>query len=123
MILYYDGKRIGCSEVKKDHNIHFKLLESDRARIAETMKRQLRVRIMASKSEKEMITFGIFCSGHTIELYIMSFNSKAEVPYQLYKIQTLKIPTSLSTYTHIEESLEYLKSFKVSNENIDLARE
>ncbi|EIE88397.1 hypothetical protein RO3G_13108 [Rhizopus delemar RA 99-880] len=42
----------------------------------------------------------------------MSFNSKAEVPYQLYKIQTLKIPTSLSTYTHIEESLEYLKSFK-----------
>ncbi|KAG1136179.1 hypothetical protein G6F37_011699 [Rhizopus arrhizus] len=38
-VLYYDGKRIGCGEVKKDHNISFKLLESDRARIAETMKR------------------------------------------------------------------------------------
>jgi hypothetical protein len=65
---------------------------------------------MTSKSEKEMITFGIFCNAHTIELYIMSFNSKAEVPYQLYKIQTMKIPTSPSTYTYIEESLEYLKS-------------
>ncbi|CAO3699832.1 unnamed protein product [Rhizopus stolonifer] len=60
--------QIGCGEVKKGHNINLKLLESDRARIAETMERQLHARVM------------------TIELYIMSFEYTAEVPYQLYKV-------------------------------------
>lgn len=67
---------------------------------------------MTSKSEKEIITFGIFCIGDTIELYIMSFDSKAEVPYQLYKIQSLELPTSPFTYAHMEESLKYLKEFQ-----------
>jgi hypothetical protein len=68
---------------------------------------------MKCKDQKELVTFGIFCNGYDIELYTMAFDHKAEQPYQLYKIQTLTAPSSLRTYTNMEETLENLKSFKL----------
>lgn len=56
-----------------------------------------------------MVTFGMFCDDYDI----MSFDKEAEQPYQLNKIRTLTIPSSLRTYTNMDETLEFLKSFKV----------
>lgn len=72
-----NDQEIGCGEVKVcNHNSS--LLDNDRARIAETLKRQLHVRIMKCKDPEQMVTFGMFCNDHDIELYIMSFGEKAE---------------------------------------------
>lgn len=83
-VFYANDQEIGCGEVKVC-NDNPSLLDNDRARIAKTLKRQLHVRIMKCKDQKHMVTFGMFCDGHEIELYIMSFNEKAEQTYQLYK--------------------------------------
>ncbi|KAI9468468.1 MAG: hypothetical protein EXX96DRAFT_590738 [Benjaminiella poitrasii] len=110
-IFYANDQEIGCGEVKV-YNDNYSLLDNDRARIAETMKRQLHVRIMNCKEQKEMMTFGMFCNVYDIELYIMTFDDKVKQPYQFYKIRTLTVPSSRHTYTNMEETLEYLKSFK-----------
>lgn len=83
------------------------------ARTAEMLKRQLHGRTIKSKYEKEFVTFGIVFNGFDIEFYVMAFGVEGTPHYQFYQINTLKIPSSPTSYTNIEESIEIFLSFKV----------
>ncbi|KAI9262506.1 hypothetical protein EDC94DRAFT_95841 [Helicostylum pulchrum] len=84
------------------------------ARTAEMLKRQLHGRTIKSKYEKEFVTFGIVFNGFDIEFYVMAFGVEGTPHYQFYQINTLKIPSSPTSYTNIEESIEIFLSFKTS---------
>lgn len=104
------GQEIGCGEIKTK-GTSLSLLEEDRARIAEIMKRQLHVRIMKAKSEKEFITFGIFIYDIRMDVYVMRFSKKSG--YQLYLLQTITLPTTPTSYSNIDISLAFLLAYKV----------
>ncbi|KAI9020149.1 hypothetical protein CLU79DRAFT_704174 [Phycomyces nitens] len=42
----------------------------------------------------------------------MTFDFENTFPYQFYEIEKLNLPTSPDLYTSIEETIEYLASFK-----------
>lgn len=111
--MYAKSQEIGCGEVK-NWGVSDALLNNDRGRIVETMKRQLRSRVLKSKDQKEHVTFGIFCYGCTIKLYLMTFDNQAEISYQVYELIKSNAPSSPITYTSMEETLECLLSFKVN---------
>ncbi|KAI8887133.1 hypothetical protein K501DRAFT_176195, partial [Backusella circina FSU 941] len=108
-----NGQEVGCGETKPP-GTNSQLVEEDRARTAEILKRQLYVRIMKSKDPKEFVTFGVVFNGFNIELYVMAFNFENTPPYQFYEIEKLKLPSSPELYTNIEEIIENLASFKTS---------
>ncbi|KAI8085963.1 uncharacterized protein B0P05DRAFT_28991 [Gilbertella persicaria] len=112
-VIMANGLEVGCGEVKTA-NTSFYLLEEDRARMAETLKRQLHVRMMKSKKTKEFVSFGILFDGFKIELYTMTFEAEKTPPYQLYEAEKLTLPSSPETYVHFEETIEHLISFKTS---------
>lgn len=107
-----NGQEVGCGEIKPPGTTSH-LVEEDRARTAEILKRQLHVRIMESKDPKEFVTFGVVFNGFNIELYIMAFDFENTPSYQFYETEKLKLPSSPELYTNIEETIENLASFKV----------
>lgn len=107
-----NGQEVGCGEIKPPDTTP-QLVEEDRARTAETLKRQLHVRIMKSKDPKEFVTFGVVFNGFSIELYVMAFEYKKKPPYQFYEVEKLKLPSSPDLYTNMEETLENFTGFKV----------
>jgi hypothetical protein len=109
-IILNEGRELGCGEIKPI-GTPIALLEEDRARLAETMKRQLNVRIMKAKSIKEFQTFGFFIYGFEIELYVMRFDE--ENGYQLYLSQNITLPTTSSSYSNMDITLGLLLAFKV----------
>lgn len=111
-IILTNDQEVGCGEIKPPGTIP-QLVNEDRARTAETLKRQLHGRIMKSKDQKEFVTFGMIFNGFDIELYLMAFDVESTPPYQFYKIDSLKLPSSPVSYTSIEETIENLLSFKV----------
>lgn len=78
--MFYAGtEEIGCREVKVvDEDKKY-----DRTRIAETMKRQLNIRIMKSKQQKEMMTLGCFLIIQTLN-YILSLLTKMKKYHIIY---------------------------------------
>lgn len=109
--LFYDGvNEIGCGKIKFN-SVDKRLLEEDRARLGETLKRQLHRRIKNAKSEKEFQTFGAFIEGPHVELYKSTFSRQEG--YEFILLCKIAFPTEKSTYTFMEESLEILYSFKV----------
>jgi hypothetical protein len=109
-LLLNDDTEVGCGEIKCQGTSE-KLQENDRARIAETLKRQLHQRIMKARDIKEFKTFGIFIQGFKMELYTLTFD--ANEGYQLYQLDTLDLPSSKETYNSLDETLELIASFKV----------
>lgn len=103
---------VGCGEIKPPDTAS-QLVEEDRARTAETLKRQLHVRITKSKKTKEFKTFGVVFNGFEIELYMMVFDPENPNPYNFYMIESLKLPSSPQLYTNVEETIEDLLCFKV----------
>ncbi|KAF7720683.1 hypothetical protein EC973_006536 [Apophysomyces ossiformis] len=103
-----DGIEIANGEVKPPET-NGALLDVDRARIAELCKRQLHMRIKESKSEKEFVTYGILIAGQHIEVTCMTFQNRN---YKYGILKTLTLPTTKTTYTHMEESLEILSGWK-----------
>lgn len=115
MLITKNGQEIGCGEIKPPGTSE-SLVETDRARIAEIMKRQLHVRMMKSKDIKEHITFGIIFDGFNVELYSLTFNTIDCFPYKFNQLEKLKLPSSPELYNNMEETLEYLLGFKVNCE-------
>lgn len=111
-ILIANDQEIGCGEIKPP-GATSQSIEEDRARTSESMKRQLHTRILKSKDTKEFMTFGLVFSGLDIELYVMVFDTEKSPVYNLYEVENVKLPTTLEHYMNIEETLEYLLSFKV----------
>ncbi len=70
---------VGCGEIKPPGTTS-QLVDEDRARTAEILKRQLHVRIMKSKDSKEFVTFGVVFNGFNIELYVMAFDFENTPP-------------------------------------------
>lgn len=112
MILVANGQEIGCGEIKPEGTT-YQLVEEDQARIAETLKRQLHVRIMKSKDRKDFKTFGMVFNGLDIELYMMVFDPEDADHYDFYEIDKLKLLSSVYFYNNVEETIENLLSFKV----------
>ncbi|KAI8877160.1 hypothetical protein K501DRAFT_337607 [Backusella circina FSU 941] len=108
-LIYDKYQELGCGEVKIG-GTSTKLLEEDRARLGETMKRQLHHRIHHAKSPHEFSTFGIFIYGTNIELFRCYFTNEKEYHFTLLK--TIILPTERTTYNSMEETLEFLISFK-----------
>lgn len=108
-LIYSNNLVIGCGEVKLQCDE--KLKEEDRARLGETMKRQLHKRIYSAKGTKEFMTFEIFIVNLKLELYCCRFSE--EKKYEFVLLKTITLPTVNNTYAYVEESLEVLFNFKV----------
>ncbi|GAA5810427.1 hypothetical protein MFLAVUS_003848 [Mucor flavus] len=102
-------QEVGCGEIKVNEASK-KLQEEDRARLGERLKRQLHSRIRQAKSTREFFVFGVFISGPKMELYRSSFSK--ENGYDFVLLSNITLPTTDTTYTSLEESLEVLFSFK-----------
>lgn len=59
------GIEVGNGEIKSANTCP-KKLDVDRARIAELCKRQLHLRMMAARCDKELKTFGLFIHGESV---------------------------------------------------------
>ncbi|RCH81821.1 hypothetical protein CU098_004869, partial [Rhizopus stolonifer] len=70
-LLYDSIQELGCGEVKLNCTDE-RLNEEDRARLGESLKKQLHYRIRRAKSTKEFYAFGIFVVDDIIELYCSS---------------------------------------------------
>lgn len=92
-------------------------LEEVRARICETMKKQLHLRIKNAKDVKEFVSFGLFFCKKQIELYSMKFTTAEG--YHVYLLETIVLPTFSDTYTSLEETIEVLLSFKVKKRGVN----
>ncbi|KAI8891228.1 hypothetical protein K501DRAFT_166721, partial [Backusella circina FSU 941] len=86
------------------------LNKEDRARLGESLKKQMHYRIKQAKSTKEFYVFGIFVVDDIIELYCSSFSK--EKGYSFVLLKKIVLPTLMTSYTSLEESLEILFSFK-----------
>ncbi|RCH82235.1 hypothetical protein CU098_007197 [Rhizopus stolonifer] len=72
-VLVANGQEVGCGEIKPPGTTS-QLVEEDRARTSELLKRQLHVRFMKSKDPKQFVTFDAVFNGFNIELYVMAFD-------------------------------------------------
>lgn len=109
-----DNREIGFGIIRPG-NTSEATLESGRVAMAESMKRQVHLRIIKAKDTKEFYTFGILFHGHTIELFVMMFtDANPRVPYTMYQIETLINPTSFNTFGFADITLECLSGFKVA---------
>lgn len=101
------GEEIGFGEIEP-LNTPLDVLEEDRCRIAENLKKQLHRRMKGAVNVTELQTFGILVYGETVELSIMKFED-GRYKYCIFK--TLVIPTTPNTYKHMEQSLSFLLGF------------
>ncbi|CEP09504.1 hypothetical protein [Parasitella parasitica] len=108
-LLYDTYQELGCGEVKVG-NVCAKLLDEDRARLGEMLKKQLHDRIFHAKTQNEFKTFGFFIYNSTIEIYTCEFTNNKEYVFVLLRLITL--PTLKTSYTAMEEALEIMMSFK-----------
>lgn len=98
---------VGCGEIKP-LNTPAKVIEEDRCRMAEFLKKKLHQRMIDAVEVSELQTFGVLVNGDIIELSVMKFEEK-EYKYCIIKI--LALPTTPSTYTHMQDSISYLLGF------------
>jgi hypothetical protein len=110
-LIHTSHQEVGCGEIK-GNEASKKLQEEDGARLGERLKRQLYSRIRRAKSTREFFVFGGFISGPNMKLYRSSFSF--ENGYDFVLLSNITLPTTDTTYTSLEESLEVLFSFKVT---------
>ncbi|KAI7863754.1 hypothetical protein BDF14DRAFT_1733375 [Spinellus fusiger] len=113
-LIHDSNQELGCGEIKVS-SADERLQEEDRARLGETLKRQLHHRIKQARSQREFFVFGMFVTSNSMELYRSSFSM--ENGYSLFLQSKIMLLTLQSTYTSLEESLEILFSFKESITN------
>lgn len=109
-LLYNTYQELGCGEVKVG-NVNDKMLEEDRDRLGEMLKKQLHDRIFHAKTKNEFKSFGFFIYNSTIEIYTCEFTINKEYAFVL--LRSIILSTLKTTYTAMEETLETLMSFKV----------
>lgn len=108
-LIHTSHQEVGCGEIKMNEASK-KLQEEDRALLGERLKRQLHSRIRQAKSTREFFVFDVFISGLKMELYRSSFSK--ENGYDFVLLSNITLPTTDTTYTSLEESLEVLFNFK-----------
>ena len=123
---------VGCGEVKKP-SVSQALLNEDKMRVLEVMKRQLYLHLYRTKKEYETVTFGIlvqgkvmkkqqcwmsclsclFYKGTTVILLKMQMDLENGV-YMYHEQQPFTLPTTHHTHAHMEIALEIITKFKVN---------
>ncbi|KAI8982360.1 hypothetical protein BDF20DRAFT_938360 [Mycotypha africana] len=109
-----DGIEIGVVEIKP-FNTPTEKIEEDRVRLAEISKKMLHRRVLAAKSERELITFAVMIAGNEIEYFVHKYKLQESTSSSLYTFQLLKksvLPTFPNTYSHMLLSLEFLSHYK-----------
>ncbi|KAI8636023.1 hypothetical protein BD408DRAFT_426789 [Parasitella parasitica] len=101
---------IGCGEVKKP-GASQALLDKDKMRVLEMMKRQLHLRLCRAKKEYEAVTFGILVQGTMVILLQMQMDLENGV-YMYHEEQSFTLPTTYHTYVHMDIALEVINKFK-----------
>ncbi|KAI9022896.1 hypothetical protein CLU79DRAFT_701956 [Phycomyces nitens] len=101
---------IGVVEIKP-FNTPAEKVEEDRVRLAEISKKMLHKRILAAKSEKELVTFAIM-----ISVIPSGGGMKHANKYTFQLVKKSILPTFPSTFSNISLSLESLTHFKVRKE-------
>ncbi|KAG2204458.1 hypothetical protein INT47_005249 [Mucor saturninus] len=82
-----------------------------RARVLETCKRQLHVRLKIASLPTETTTFGLLIYGLCYEVFVVSFDD-GYYPYE--RVSFGLLPTSSSTYKNAEKTLMDLLQLKES---------
>ncbi|CAO3702666.1 unnamed protein product [Rhizopus stolonifer] len=117
-----DGMEIGIVEIKP-FNTPSEKVEEDRVRLAEISKKMLHKRILAAKSEKELVTFAIMIAGIDIEYFVHEYKPQESTAAngdgidnaKRYTFRLLKksvLPTLPNTFSHMSLSLESLAYYK-----------
>lgn len=88
------GAEIGTIEITIVDAVD-SLVEEDKYRIAESLKKQLHKRLLHARQEKELITFGAMFYENKFEFSIMEFTENAKYDYTVYE----SIPLSLHIQT------------------------
>ncbi|KAI8083968.1 uncharacterized protein B0P05DRAFT_570386 [Gilbertella persicaria] len=101
---------IGCGEVKKP-GVSQALLDEDKMRVLEVMKRQLHLRLCRARKEYEAVSFGVLIQGTKIILLKMKLDIDKGL-YMYYEQQPFILPTTNDTYAHMEIALEVITKFK-----------
>ncbi|CAO3658407.1 unnamed protein product [Rhizopus stolonifer] len=101
---------VGCGEVKKP-GVSQALLDEDKIRVLEVMKRQLHLRLYHAKKEYEAATFGVLVQGATVILLEMKMDLENGV-YMYHEQQPFTLPTTHHTHAHMEIALEVITKFK-----------
>lgn len=83
MVISHGGVTVGCGEIKPFHASRG-LIDEDRARLPEFMKRILHERIVDAQTEEEFAVYGFLVTGGEVEI---SFMKLVDGEY-LYKIYT-----------------------------------
>lgn len=83
IVISHNGVAVGCGEIKPFHAPKG-LIDEDRARLPEFMKRILHERIVGAQSEEEFAVFGFLVSGDEVEISFMKY---VDGEY-LYKVHT-----------------------------------
>ncbi|KAI8348669.1 hypothetical protein BD560DRAFT_410674 [Blakeslea trispora] len=116
IIFYYQQQEeiveVGCGEVKKS-GVSQALLDQDKMRVLEVMKRQLHLRLCRAKKEYEAVTFGILVQGTTVILLKMQMDLESGV-YMYHEEYPFTLPTTYHTHTQMDIALETISNFKVS---------
>ncbi|KAL9536643.1 hypothetical protein MBANPS3_012489 [Mucor bainieri] len=103
-----EGLEIGTGEVKPP-NTAIELIDIDRSRIAESLKKQLHRRLYTARSPKELCTFGILVYGNKLELTMMNLTASGSYDYR--KVHDANLSTTFDDYAFINETLEIVCSF------------
>ncbi|KAG2230843.1 hypothetical protein INT48_003996 [Thamnidium elegans] len=101
---------VGCGEIKKP-GASQALLDEDKMRVLEVMKRQLHLRLRRAKKEYEAVTFGVLAQGTTVILLTMKMDLEDGV-YIYHEQQPFTLPTTYLTHSHMDTSLEVIVKFK-----------
>ncbi|KAG1447006.1 hypothetical protein G6F56_009395 [Rhizopus delemar] len=117
IIFYYQQQEevieVGCGEVKKP-GVSQALLDEDKMRVLEMMKRQLHLRLCRAKKEYEAVTFGVLVQNTTVVLLRMQMDLANGV-YMYQEEQPFILPTTYHTHAHMDVALEVIIKFKVSS--------
>ncbi|KAI7867049.1 hypothetical protein BDF14DRAFT_1727253 [Spinellus fusiger] len=117
-----DGMEIGVVEIKP-FNTPTEKVEEDRVRLAEISKKMLHKRILAAKSEKELVTFAVMIAGIDIEYFVHEYRPQESTVATRDRIDNAKkytfrllknsiLPTTPNTFSHMSLSLESLAHYK-----------
>ncbi|KAI8877740.1 hypothetical protein K501DRAFT_197552 [Backusella circina FSU 941] len=103
---------VGCGEVKRP-GVSEALLNEDKMRVLEVMKRQLHLRLFHAKKEYEAVTFGILVQGTTVILLRMQMDLENGV-YMYHEECPFALPTTYHTHAHMDIALEVISKFRVN---------
>ncbi|OAD04090.1 hypothetical protein MUCCIDRAFT_110969 [Mucor lusitanicus CBS 277.49] len=108
ILISQDGLELGVGEIKPEEAAAG-MIEMDRIKVMETMKKQLKMRLKCARSARELQTFGIVICNNTTELSRMQMADDGRYVYPFLK--KLKLGTTEESCLEYDLTLEVFLSF------------